>query len=135
MTRASFAKSHGASWKRWISRSSKPRTARRRWKSASADCPMRACSTGTCPSWMALNSSAICAAGHAAQIAEEFKAIHDGHVPVEQDRIGQSALADFQRLLAVLGFDDLEIHLFQDAPCDFANDARVIDHQTCSHFS
>jgi len=36
-----------------------------------------------------------------------------------RNRIGQSALADFQRLLAILGFDDLEIQAFQDAPCDF----------------
>ena len=63
------------------------------------------------------------AAGHAAQIAEEFVAVHHRHVPVEQDRLGQSALADFQRLLAVLGFDDLEIQSFQDAPRDFADDA------------
>ena len=51
----------------------------------------------------------LVAARHMAQIAEEFIAIHDRHVPVEQDRLGQSALADFQRLLAVLGFDDVEI--------------------------
>ena len=65
----------------------------------------------------------LVAAGHAAQIAEELVAVHDRHVPVEQDRVGQSALADFQRLLAVLGFDDLEIQAFQDTPCDFSDDA------------
>src|ERR1700722_16694299 len=75
------------------------------------------------------------AAGHAAQIAEELVAVHDRHVPVEQDGVGQSALADFQRLLAVLGFDDLEIQSFQDPSCDLSNDAGVIDDQTCSHFS
>src|SRR5450759_3372926 len=77
----------------------------------------------------------LVAAGHAAQIAEEFIAVHDRHVPVEQDRIGQSALADFQRLLAVLGFDDLEVEAFQDPPCDLPDDARVVDNKTCSHFS
>src|SRR5260370_5685739 len=65
----------------------------------------------------------LIAAGHAAQMTEEFKTVHDRHIPVEQDGIGQAALADFQRLLAVLGFDDAEIHLFQDAPCDLADDA------------
>ena len=75
------------------------------------------------------------AAGHAAQIAEELVAVHDRHVPVEQDRIGQAALADFERLLAVLGLDDLEIQAFQDAPCDLSDDAGVIDDKTCSHFS
>src|SRR6202043_1334992 len=33
------------------------------------------------------------------------------------------------------GFDDLEVQTFQDTPCDLANDARVIDYKTCSHFS
>ena len=63
------------------------------------------------------------AAGHTAQIAEEFVTVHDGHVPVEQDRVGHGALAHFERLLAVLGFGDLEMHFFQDAACDFSNDA------------
>jgi hypothetical protein len=31
------------------------------------------------------------------------------------------------RLLAVLGFHDLEIHLFQNALSDFPDDGRVID--------
>src|SRR6202047_3343906 len=75
------------------------------------------------------------AAGHAAQIAEEFIAVHDRHVPVEQDGVGQSALADLQRLLAVFGFDDLEVETFQDAPCDLSDDTGVIDYKTCSHFS
>src|SRR5437773_6097839 len=43
-------------------------------------------------------------------------------------------LADFQCLLAVFGLDDLEIQPFQDPPCDFSDDARVIDNQTCLHF-
>src|SRR5262245_28835468 len=56
----------------------------------------------------------LVAAGHAAQVAEELVAVHDRHVPVEQHGIGQPALAGFQRLLAVLGFDNLEIQAFQD---------------------
>src|SRR5450432_650885 len=77
----------------------------------------------------------LVAAGHAAQIAEELIAVHHRHVPVEQNRIGQSALADFQGFLTVLGFDNLEVEPFQDTPCDLANDAGVIDYKTCSHFS
>src|SRR5260370_27087498 len=60
-------------------------------------------------------------AGQAAQIAKEFVAVHHRHVPVEQDRLGQSALANLKRLLAVLGFDALEIHLFQNTPCYFSD--------------
>ncbi|MDE2065271.1 MAG: chemotaxis protein CheW, partial [Bradyrhizobium sp.] len=47
----------------------------------------------------------LVAAGHAAQIAEEFVAIHDRHVPVEQNGFGQAAFADLQRLLAIFSFD------------------------------
>src|SRR5712692_1930365 len=77
----------------------------------------------------------LVAAGHAAQIAKEIVTVHDWHVPVEQDRLGQFALADLERLLAVLGFDDVEAHLFQDTSCYFPDDARVIHHQTCSHLT
>src|SRR5450631_916241 len=62
-------------------------------------------------------------AGQATQVAQEFIAVHHRHVPVEQDRLGQSALADLKRLLAVLGLDDLEIQAFQNAPCYFSDDA------------
>ena len=72
--------------------------------------------------------------GNATQMAEEFVAVHDRHVPVEQDRVGHGVLARFERLLAVLGFGDLEIHLFQDAACDFPHDAGIIDNKTCFHF-
>jgi two-component system, chemotaxis family, sensor kinase CheA len=47
-------------------RSSKLRTAKRRWKCASAVCRTRSCSTGTCRSWTALSSLVICAACPAA---------------------------------------------------------------------
>src|SRR5882724_548244 len=57
------------------------------------------------------------ATGHAAQIAEELIAVHHWHVPIEQNRLGQGALANLERLLAVLGLDDLEIQAFQNAPC------------------
>src|SRR2546423_15708236 len=77
----------------------------------------------------------LVAAGHASQVAEKFIAIHHRHVPVEQDRVRQSAPAGFQRLFAVLRLDDLKVQPFQDAPCDFSNDARVIHHETCSHLS
>src|SRR5580692_1310516 len=30
----------------------------------------------------------LVAAGHAAEIAQEFISVHDGHVPIEQDRLG-----------------------------------------------
>src|SRR5712675_2322772 len=65
----------------------------------------------------------LVSAGHAAQIAEEFIAVHHGHVPVEQDRLGHGTLADFERFRAVLGFHDLEIKTFQDTACNLANDA------------
>src|SRR5689334_19040707 len=69
------------------------------------------------------NHLGLVATGHPAEIAKEFIAIHDRHVPIEQDGFGQSALADLKRLLAVLGFDNLEIKAFQDTPCDLSDDA------------
>src|SRR5262249_45543530 len=77
----------------------------------------------------------LIASRHAAQISKELVAVHDRHVPIEQDRLGQTTLARLQRLLAVLGFDDVEIQAFQNTPRDLSDDARVIDYQTCSHFS
>src|SRR5439155_9917424 len=74
------------------------------------------------------------AAGHTAQIAEELIAVHDRHVPVEQHRFRHRALADFKRLCAVLGLDDLKVETFEDAARDFSDDARVIDDQTGFHF-
>src|SRR5882757_5485435 len=65
----------------------------------------------------------LVAAGHAAQIAEELVAVHHRHVPVEQDRFRHRALADFERLFAVFGFDDLEVETFQDAARNLSNDA------------
>src|SRR3982074_3006513 len=47
----------------------------------------------------------------------------NSHVPVEQDRFRHRALADLQRLLTVLGFDDLEIEAFKDAPRDLSDHA------------
>src|SRR3954462_4919156 len=46
------------------------------------------------------------AAGHTAQIAEEFVTVHDRHVPVEQNSFRHGALAGVERLLAIFGFDD-----------------------------
>jgi len=77
----------------------------------------------------------LVAAGHAAEIAKEFIAVHDRHVPVEQDGFGQSAPADLECLFAVFGFDNLEIQSFQYAPCNFSDDAGVINDQTCFHLS
>src|SRR5579863_3674711 len=50
----------------------------------------------------------LVAARHAAEIAEELVAVHDRHVPVQQDRLWQRALADLKCFLAVFGFYDLK---------------------------
>src|SRR3569832_2677939 len=75
----------------------------------------------------------LIAARHAAKISEELVAVHDRHVPVEQNGFRQSALADFKRLLAVFSFHDLEIQSFLNAPCNLSDDAGVIPDQTCFH--
>jgi tryptophanase len=55
-------------------------------------------------------------------MAEELVAVHHRHVPVEQHGGGHGAFADFERLLAVLSFSDLEIQAFQNTACDLTND-------------
>src|SRR5664279_2531150 len=73
------------------------------------------------------------AARQFAQRAQELVAVHFRHVPVEQDRIGQLALAGFQRLLAVFGFHDLEFEPFKNSPRHLADDTRVVNNQTGFH--
>ena len=77
----------------------------------------------------------LVAAGQPVQIAEEFVAVHDGHIPVEQHRIRQAVPTGLQRLRAVFGFDNLEIQPFQDAPCDLPHHTRIINDQTCLHWA
>ena len=64
---------------------------------------------------------------------QEVVAVHLRHVPVEQDRVRQALLAGFQRLLAVLGLDDLEIKAFENSPRHLADDAGIINDQTGFH--
>src|ERR1043166_6889042 len=56
------------------------------------------------------------AARQPAQRLEELVAVHHRHVPIEQHRVGQLALALRQRLLAALGLGDPKIQPFEDAP-------------------
>src|SRR5205085_2485245 len=72
-------------------------------------------------------------AGQAAQRLEEVVAVHHRHVPVEQYRVGQCDAALLERLLSVLGLDDLEIETFENSPRHLADDARIVDHQTGLH--
>src|SRR5579864_9021928 len=60
---------------------------------------------------------------HAAKVAEKFIAVHDRHIPIQQDSLRQPAPADFERFLAVFRFHDLEIQTFEDPPCDLSDDA------------
>src|SRR5262249_46063080 len=49
------------------------------------------------------------AVGQPAQHAQELVAVHLRHVPVEQHGVGHLTAAGVERLLAVLGFNDLEL--------------------------
>src|SRR3954462_5687337 len=75
----------------------------------------------------------LVATRHAPEMAEELVAVHHRHVPVEQDRVGQAALAGLQRLLTVLGFEDLEVEALQDPARNLADDAGIINDETSSH--
>jgi hypothetical protein len=74
------------------------------------------------------------AARHAAQMSKEVVAVHHRHVPVEQNRLGHRALADFKRSSRRPRPRRSEIETFQDAARDLSDDAGIIDDQTCSSF-
>ncbi len=66
------------------------------------------------------------------RLPEEFVAVHDRHVPVEQNRLGHCALADFKRFRRRLqprrsGSRDL-----RGCAVRLSDDAGVIDYKTCS---
>src|SRR5262249_2435664 len=64
-----------------------------------------------------------------AQHAQELVAVHFRHVPVEQHGVRHLTAADIEGLLAVLGFHDLEVEAFENSASDFADHARIINHQ------
>src|SRR5450631_4226581 len=93
----------------------------------------RACDVGYIVLGGAEHHFGSVAAGEPAQHAQEFVAVHLRHVPVEQDRLGELALADIERLFAVLGFQDLEFEPFENSPRHLANKAGVVHDQTSFH--
>src|SRR5690242_18284497 len=65
--------------------------------------------------------------------AQEVVAVHLRHIPIEQNSLRQLLPARFERLLAVLCFQDLEIEPFQNSPRHLSNDAGVVNDQTRFH--
>ena len=74
----------------------------------------------------------LVAARHLAELGQELEAAHDRHVPVEQDQLGERLLAVLERLSAVLGLGDLEVHAFEDLLGDLADERAVIHDQRLS---
>src|SRR6185312_14009747 len=70
-----------------------------------------------------------------AKRTQEVVAIHLRHIPVEQNSFRQLFPARFQRLLAILCFQDLEIEPFQNSPRHLSNDAGVVNYQTRFHLT
>src|SRR5437660_263808 len=66
------------------------------------------------------------AAGKAAQHAQEIIAVHFRHVPIKQNRVGKFALTSLGGLLAVRGFENLKLEIFQNSSRDFADNTGVI---------
>jgi hypothetical protein len=64
---------------------------------------------------------------------DELQPVHDRHVPVDADEVGQpAAVEDVEALAAVTGLLDLVAETFEDAGDDPAHRAGVVDHQ-CTH--
>src|SRR6266508_1113081 len=68
-----------------------------------------------------------------AQHPEELVAVHLRHVPVEQNGLRHLSPADVERLLAVLGFENLELEPFENSPRHLSDDARIVNNQTGLH--
>ncbi len=65
----------------------------------------------------------------AADLAAGGKAVHAGHVDVEQDQVGRHALVERHGLLAVFGFDRIEPDLAQHFQHQQAHDGVVVGDQ------
>ncbi len=70
---------------------------------------------------------------HLAQFLEEGVAVHDRHVPVEQDAVGHAGPADRERGLAVVGLLGFERQSLENPASDLADHARIIDHEHACH--
>ncbi len=73
------------------------------------------------------------AAGQAAQHTQKIIAVHFWHIPIKQNRVGKFALTSLDGLLAVRGFENLKLKIFQNSPRDLADDTGVINNQTRFH--
>ena len=68
-----------------------------------------------------------------AQCLDEVQPVHDGHIPVQEDRIGHLLPAFFQRFRTVAGFNTCEFELFQNSAGDFPDHTRIVDDETGLH--
>src|SRR5581483_2131242 len=68
-----------------------------------------------------------------AKLAQELDAVHDRHVPVEQHDVRHFLEASIDGELAVGRLFNDELKVLEDAACDLAHDARIIDDETGFH--
>ena len=68
-----------------------------------------------------------------AQGLDEIQAVHNRHIPVQQDGVGHVLPALLKRFRAVAGFNTREFQLFQNAPGDFPDNARIVNDETGLH--
>src|ERR1700730_7200850 len=75
----------------------------------------------------------LVAVRHGAERAQEFVAVHDRHVPIEENRFGHLLGARFERLTAVGRFHDGKAKSFEDSPSHLSDYARIVDYKTTFH--
>ena len=64
---------------------------------------------------------------------QKFDAVHDRHIPIEQDDLRHTGLTRLQRLLTIGGLGNIEIEFLENFPGDHTNDLGIIDNQAGFH--
>jgi len=73
------------------------------------------------------------ASGQIPHFLQESHAIHLRHVQIEKHHVGKVDPTHVESLGAVFRLGNLELHPFQNAARDLANDAGVVDQETGFH--
>src|SRR5205085_5226252 len=75
----------------------------------------------------------LVAVRHGAERAQEFIAVHNRHVPIQENRLGHLLGAGFERLPAVGRFHDGKTKAFENSSGHLPDHARIVDYKTTLH--
>ena len=75
------------------------------------------------------NDFRLFASRHAPQLLQELEAVQDGHVPVDEERVGHLERTGRESFAAVGGFRGSQSHALENAPSYFSNNGRVVHNE------